>query len=243
MSTNRRWSTLGAVAAAVMLIAALSACGPGPDTDESSTPSGSAASPTPTVALDPEVLLDLAVDNLLDAPSKRLIGTAEVASATQEIEVAYIGDGAIGHKVERAAGVESATDFIRVDGSLYIRAGAAYWQWYVGLQDLNLVVDHWVRVPDDHPEHSKLLVLTDSATPWEPVGELVMHDTGGSTVVLEDSGGNRFTISTAGIPYLVRVEMTETSESGVATADIAFSDFGAVTDTITAPTGPIVDLQ
>ena len=98
----------------------------------------------------------------------------------------------------------------------------------------------------DHPDHSALLVVKDSdSIPWDAVGELTQEDAGAdaSTVVLVDSAGNRFTVSTDGMPYLVRVEMTQTTESGAATAEITFSDFGAVTETITAPTGDIVDLR
>ncbi len=238
--------TARGVATAVVLIAALTACAPGAQTP--STTSDPSASPTPTVAMDPEDLLQLAVDNVLDAPSKRLIGTAGIASvSTQNLEIVYVGDDAKGTKVERATGVDvvSETQFVKVDESLYIFADEPYWQWYVGLQDLFLVVRHWVRVAADHPEHSKLLVLKDDGTPWEPVGELTQEETGtdASTVVLVDSAGNRFTVSTDGTLYLVRVEMTQTTGAGDATADIRFSDFGAVTETITAPTGDIVDLR
>lgn len=229
-----------------LLIAILTACGPTSGSTSTSSGTGETATPSPSPVVEPEVLLQLAVSNMLEAPSKRLTGTATVSGSTQEIEIAYVGDEAKGHKVERFGELESVTDFVKVDGSLYILAGEPYWQWHVGIQDLYLVVDHWVRVAGDDPNHSPLLVFTDSQTsPWQPVGELTQDGAASdaSSVVLVDSVGNRFTVSTDGTPYLVRVEMTQDSDLGPATADIALSDFGEVTETFTAPTGPIVDLQ
>lgn len=232
---------------AAALITALAACAPtGGTTTTGSGSSDGSATPSPTIALEPEVLFALAVENMLDAPSKRLVATASVAGSAQEAEIIYIDDTAQGHKVERYDGFESVTDFVKVDGSLYIYSGEPYWQWYVPLEDRILVVDKWVRVPADHRDHSALLVLTDdSTTPWQPVGELTVDESAGdaSTVVLVDSEGSRFTISTGGTPYLVRVETSQESELGPATADIRLSDFGTVTDAITAPPGPYVELQ
>jgi hypothetical protein len=235
-------STVG-VAAAVMLLTALTACGQGPE--QPPVPSESAVSPTPTVAADPQELLELATRNMLEADSKRLTAVATVSGSTQDAEVVYAGDAAKGHKVERMGGFESVTDFVKIDGSLYILAGEAYWQWHVGLEDMYLVVNHWVRVPADHPEHSALLVLTDQSSPWKPVGELTRDDAAGGadSIVLVDSAGNRFTVSTGDTPFLLRVEITEDTELGPATVDITLSDFGEVTETFTAPTGDIVDLQ
>ncbi len=227
---------------ALLLTATLSGCGQG--TEAPPEPSTSAVSPTPTTALAPAELLELATANMLGADSKRLTGTATVSGSTQEIEVAYAGTDAQGHKVERLSGFESITDWVKVGEDLYILAGEAYWQWHVGLQDLYLVVNHWVRVPADHPEHSALLVFTESGgSPWKPVGELIAENADADPVVLVDTAGNRFTVTTGDAPYLVRVEMTEESELGPATLDIALSDFGEVTDTFTAPTGEIVELQ
>jgi hypothetical protein len=230
---------------AVLLLAALSACGPGAGQLPSpADPTDSAASPTPADALDPERLLEVATANMLDADSKRLTGTATVSGSTQEIAVVYAGDDAQGHKVERLSGFESVTDWVKIGDDLYIFAGEAYWQWHVGLQDLYLVVNHWVRVPADHPEHSPLLIFTGSGdSPWKPVGELTVQDADADPAVLVDTAGNRFTVSTGDTPYLVRVEMTQDSELGPATLDMILSDFGEVTDTFTAPTGEIVDLQ
>jgi hypothetical protein len=246
MSTNPRRAAVGGVTAAALLIAALTGCGQGPEPP--STSSDPSASPTPTAAADPEELLQEAVDNMLDAPSKRLTGTAGIASvSTQDLEIIYVGDDARGTKVERATDVDvvSEVQFVKVDGSLYIFGDEPYWQWYVGLQDLYLVVRHWVRVPADHPEHSKLLVLKDDGMPWEPVGELTQEegDAGAAEIVLVDSAGNRFTVGTDGTPCLVRVELTQTNEAGVATADMRFTDFGMITETITAPTDDFIEFQ
>jgi hypothetical protein len=227
--------------AGALVIVALAACGQTPTADSSS--SGPEPTPISTPVLEPDVLLRLAVGNMVDAPSKRLSGTATAAGSTQEFEIVYVGDEARGHKVERLGEFESVTDFVKTGGSLYILAGEAYWQWYVNLEDRFLVVDHWVRVDADHPEHSKLLVLTDSTTPWEPVGELTQEDGADpSVVVLVDTAGNRFTVSIDGTPYLVRVQLTDQTEAGPATADITLSDFGEVSETFDVPPGEIVEL-
>ena len=107
------------------------------------------------------------------------------------------------------------------------------------------MVGHWVRVAADNPNHAPLLILSDSAVPWEPVGELTVDESNSDndTVVLVDSAGNRFTVSEGDKPYLFRVELPQDTEVGPGSVDIAFSDFGTVTETITAPTGEIVDLQ
>ena len=227
--------------AAVALIVALTACSPGGGTPE--TPTTPAGSPSPSVVADPDELLQLAVRNMLDASSKRLIGTAAISVSTQEFEIVFVDDAAKGSKVERATDVDvvSTVEFVKVDGSLYILAGEPYWQWYVNLEDRFLVVDHWVKVPADHPDHSALLILNDQL--WTPVGELTQEDGDDGALVLVDEAGNRFTISTGETPYLTRVQASQDTEIGVGTTDIAFSDFDAITEVITAPPGDVVELQ
>ncbi len=231
----------------MILIAALTACGQNTDPPSTSGSATAAPTPTATVAADPKELLELAIDNTLDAPSKRLTGTADVTVSSKQFEVVFVGDEAKGNSLERdaASGLESSVEFVKVDGSLYILAGEPYWQWYVSLEDRVLVVGHWVRVAADNPNHSPLLILSDSAVPWEPVGELTVDESNSDndTVGLVDSAGNRFTVSEGDTPYLLRVELTQDTEVGPGSVDIAFSDFGTVAETITAPTGEIVDLQ
>jgi hypothetical protein len=226
---------------AVVLIAALTACSPGGT--GTPAPTTEAASPSPTAAIDPDELLQLAVRNMQDAESKRLSGTAAISVSTQEFEVVYVGDTAKGTKVERATDVDvvSTVEFVKVDGSLYILAGEPYWQWYVNLEDRYIVVDHWVKVPADHPDHSALLILNDSL--WTPVGTLTQEEGDDGEVVLVDEAGNRFTITAGDTPYLTRVQASQETEIGVGTTDIRITDFNEVTDVITAPPGDVVELQ
>jgi hypothetical protein len=72
---------------------------------------------------------------------------------------------------------------------------------------------------------------------WEPMGELAREGD-----VLTDSAGNRFTVTTEGKPYLARVEAMQQTEDGEATTDIAFSDFDAISETITPPSGNVLEL-
>ena len=108
MNTNRS----RAVVAAVILIAALSGCGQSPEPP--STSATVTPTPTATVAADPEALLELAIDNTLDAPSKRLTGTVDVTVSSKQFEVVFVGDDAKGSSLERdaASGLESSVEFV-----------------------------------------------------------------------------------------------------------------------------------
>jgi hypothetical protein len=232
-----------AVTAAALLAIALTACGPGGGTPEPPEPSTTAAG-SATEDLSPADLLKLAVRNTLDAESKRLTGTAEVSVVTQEFEVVFVGPDAKGHRVTRSSGIESPVEFARVGDRLYILATEHYWQAYVNLEQLVLVTNVWTSVPADHPDHSTLLVLTgtDDAL-WQPTGELRSEAGSNGSTVLTDEAGTRFTIGSGDTPYLTRVQAVQDSEAGPVTIDIEFSDFGAITETITAPPGPVVELS
>ena len=230
------------VVAAVLLAVALAACAPGntPPVPSASSTSGGSASQE----LAPADLLKLAVRNTLDATSKRLTGTAEVSIATKEFEVVFVGPDAKGHQVTRAGGIESPVEFVKSGDRLYILATEHYWQAYVVLEELVSVTNVWTSVPADHPEHSALLVLTgtDDAL-WQPTGELTREAGSNGTTVLTDEAGTRFTIGSGDTPYLLRVQATQESEAGPATIDVEFSEFGEITDTITPPPGPVVELS
>lgn len=232
----------GIAVAAVLLAVALTACGAGtgtPGPSGSSTAAGSA-----TEQLAPADLLKLAVRNTLDAESKRLTGTAEVSIATKEFEVVFVGQDAKGHQTTRAGGVESPVEFVKSGDRLYILATEHYWQAYVILEELVSVTNVWTSVPADHPEHSALLVLTgtDDAL-WQPTGELTREAGSNGTTVLTDEAGTRFTIGSGDTPYLIRVQATQETDAGPATIDVEFSEFGEITDTITPPPGPVVELS
>ena len=229
-------------AAAVLLAIALGGCAPGGGTtDPSTSPTAGSGSVAQDIA--PADLLKLAVRNTLDADSKRLTGTAQVSIVSKEFEVVFVGSDAKGHQVTRSSGIESPVDFVRVGERLYILADEHYWQAYVNLEELVSVTNVWASVPADHPDHSALLVLTgtDDAL-WQPTGQLTAEAGGEGTTVLTDEAGTRFTVGSGDTPYLLRVEATQDSEAGPATIDVSFSDFDAITDVISAPPGPIVEL-
>lgn len=247
MESRSRTAVVARVVTVLVLTAALAACGP--QTGPPSPPSGSVSSdPAPTtVAVAPEELLQQAMRNMLDAPSKRMVGIAAVSISTQEFEVVFVGEDAKGTRTERALGVESVVEFVRAGDSLYIRASEHYWQSYLNLEQLAGVRGEWVRVPADHPEHGSLLVIQEDTGPIEPEGTVTQSGTdavdGTPAFVLEDSAGNRFFVSADGTPYLLRIEATQDTEFGEATIEMTFSEVGTVTETITAPSGEIIDLR
>jgi predicted small lipoprotein YifL len=239
-----------ASALATMVLATMvTLAGCGRETGPPPPTSGSAptATATPVAVVSPEALLKQASRNSIDAPSKRLVGKASVSVATQEFDVVFVGRDAKGRQVGRALGQESVVEFVRVGDSLYIRASEAYWQAYVGLENLATVSGTWVRVPANHPNHTSLLVIDESNGIVQPVGAVTQVGTdtigGRSTVVLTDGSGGRFFVSTEATPYLLRVEGTKRTEAGSARVEATFSDFGSVTATITAPSGKVVDLR
>ena len=60
-------------------------------------------------------------------------------------------------------------------------------------------------------------------------------------VVLKDNKGSTFSVAAEGKPYLVRFATTQASAIGIAKVMVTFSEFGAVSQTITAPPGEIFD--
>lgn len=252
MGTHRR-TAIGVAGPALILATVLAACGPQdnppgpPSASASTTFTTSTTDATPAVSLAPEELLRQATRNMLDAPSKRLTGTASIQIASQEFDVVYVGDDALGTHTSRALGMESVVEFIRIGENLYIRAGEGYWQFSVQLEQLHLVVDTWVLVSADNPRHSALLVLFEDDSLWESVGDVTQVDTdtidGTPVVVLEDSAGSRFTVNSEGTPYLLRAEGKQSTDAGEASVEITFSEFGTVAETIEAPSGEIVDIR
>jgi hypothetical protein len=218
--------------AGIALALLLAGCGPGTTSEE---PIGGETS---TAELPPDQLYREATRNTLEATSFRIVGTASISIARQRFEVVFAGDDARGTQVATAPGIETTVEFVRAGDRLYILADEHYWQAYVNLEQLHLVINRWVSVPADHPDHSALLVIHDTdESQWEPMRELAREGD-----VLTDSAGNRFTVTTEGKPYLVRVEAMQQTEDGEATTDIAFSDFDAISETITPPSGNVLEL-
>lgn len=244
---RRRRTAVVRMVITVSLTAALAACGPQGPADQPAPPAESAVSPTPTATVAPEELLQQAVRNTLDAPSKRLVGSAAVPVGSQAFDIVYVDGNAMGTQTARAMGLESVVEFVRVGDSLYILATEAYWQNYVNLERLALVSRKWVLVAADHPNHEPLLVPVDATEFAQAVDGLTDAGTdrveGTAAVVLADADGNRFFVSAEGTPYLLRVEATQETEVGEATVELTYSQFGAVTETITVPEGEIVDLR
>jgi hypothetical protein len=235
------------VVTALALTAALAACGSPADGPASPSPPESSASAPTTVAAEPAELLQQAMRNMREAPSKRLAGTAAVPMTSQEFEVVFVGEDARGTQTARALGLESVVEFVRVGDSIYILASEHYWQSYVNLEHLAQVSGKWVRVAADNPNHAGLLVIEENADFPEPEPPVTRAGTdsvdGSPAVVLEDGAGNRFFVSAEGTPYVLRIEATTDTEVGRATIEITFSDFGTVTETISAPADEIVDLR
>jgi hypothetical protein len=247
MDTPRRRTVTARVVTAVALTAALAACAPPSTPGSPSAPASATPPPAPTVTLAPVQLLEQGTRNMLDAPSKRLVGKVALAIATQELEVFYVGKDAKGTRTERAMGMESVVRFVKVGDSLYILASEHYWQGHVGLESLARLSNTWVRVAANNPNHGGLVALEENPTLMKPAGAVTQVGTdtigGMPAVVLADTAGNRYAVATGATPYLLRVNATQNTEVGQATAEFTFSEFGAVTETISAPTGKIVDLR
>ena len=244
MGTRRRTAAGVRNVTALLLAAVLAACGP--QGDPPAPPSAPATSASPATILAPGELLRQAVRTMLDAPSKRLTGTASVSVTSHEFDVVYVGGDAAGTHTNRAMGLESIVEFVRIGESLYLRADEHYWQAFVNLEQLHLVVDKWVLVSAGNPNHASLLVLESDRTRWEPVTVTpIGPDTidGVRVLVLRDDAGQRFSVAAEGAPYLLRFEGTQSTEAGEASVEIAFSEFGTVQETITAPSGEVVDLR
>ncbi len=231
---------------AISAALALGACsqpGSTPEQQGSATASPSASA---VVDLPPDELLERATANTLDAPSMRVAGEASVPFlASAEFDIIFVGEDAKGTHRQSAPGISTTTEFVRVGDSLYILADEHYWQSYVNLEFLSQVSNTWVRVPADHPGHSTLLVIDEDS--MAPIGPVVQADEdtidGVPVIVLEDPDENTFFISAEGEPYLLRFKGTVTQEGITARLVVDFSEFGTITETITAPDGEIIDLS
>jgi hypothetical protein len=225
-----------------MAAASLAGCGaqsppPVPEGSQTAT-----ASPTPTVL--PDVLVEQASKMTLDAPSKRIVGSAAVGGHGVEFDVTFVGNDAKGTKLSTAPGISMTIEFARVGEDLFIKANEHYWQSYYNLEVLQYLVNKWVRVDADDPSYADLVVLqaSDQMTPVGPVTRTGSDTIDGTpVVVLKDDKGSTFFVAAEGKPYLVRFATTQASAIGIATVMVTFSEFGAVSQTITAPAGEIFD--
>jgi hypothetical protein len=237
-----RARTATALAVTIALATPLTACKPNstasvPDGSQTTTPS-----PTPTVL--PDAQLRQATRMTLDAPSKRITGSAAAGSHNVTFDVTFIGEDAKGTKISSAPGISTTVEFVRVGEYLFINADEHYWQSYYNLEVLQYLIDKWVRIDADDPKHTDLLVLQVNEQ-VEPAGTVAQ--TGAGTidgrpvVVLKDTDGHTFYVAAEGEPYLLRFEGTQASPVGVATVVVTFSEFGTASGTIAAPTGEIFD--
>ena len=238
----RARTVVTALAVAASLAIPLTACGPNspsPDPDGSPT---TTPSPTPTIL--PDVLVERALKITLDAPSKRIIGSAAAGGHGVEFDVTFAGQNAKGTKISTAPGISTTIEFIRVGEDLFINADEHYWQSHYNLEVLKYLVHKWVRVDADDPNYTDLLVI-QANDEVQPVGGITQTGTdtvnGQPVVVLKDSEGHTFYVATEGEPYLLKFEGSQASPVGLATVTITFSEFGTASGTIAAPTGPIFD--
>ena len=107
---RRRRTAVARMVVTVSLTAALAACGPQGPADQPAPPSESAVSTTPIATVAPEDLLEQAVRNTIDAPSKRLVGLATVSAGSQEFDITYLDGNARGTQTSRAMGLESVVE-------------------------------------------------------------------------------------------------------------------------------------
>jgi hypothetical protein len=242
--SKRSRAALGVLALSASL--ALSACSPSsPPTDQGPSATASPSASASAVDLPPGDLLDQAIINTRDAPSKRVSGDASVPFlASAQFDIIFVGEDAKGTQIQSAPGISTTTEFVQVGDSLYILADEHYWQSYVNLEFLSQVSNKWVRVPADHPNHSALLVIEDGA--MQGVGAVVEAGTdtidGVPVIVLEDADENAFSVATEGEPYLLRFAGSKTQEGITVRLVVNFSEFGTITESITVPPGEIINL-
>lgn len=240
---GRTAATALAVAMALTLPATpLMACGPEnpPPAPGQSQTTTATSTPTPL----PDVLLDRSIRITLDAPSKRVAGSAAIGQFREEFDVTFAGNDAKGTKTSSAPGISTTTMFVRVGEDLFINADEHYWQAYFNLEVLQYLVHKWVRVAADNPNHADLVVLQSDES-VKPVGTVTQTGTdtidGTPVLVLEDDDGSRFFVAAEGEAYLLRFEGSQATEIGTATVVVTFSEFGTVSETIAPPTGEVFD--
>ncbi|MFT4189788.1 MAG: hypothetical protein QM621_14580 [Aeromicrobium sp.] len=129
--------------------------------------------------LDPEEILDLATEYILDADQVTLSGEMVEDDEEMEVTMSYDGDNSHGLIVTPAGEFE----VLQVDGSSYFRADDAFWSNEAGAE-AQLFVDalggRWLDVTDD-PDMGDLTQMTDRQSFVDEVfdaeGEVTVGDT------------------------------------------------------------------
>jgi hypothetical protein len=232
-----------ALAVATVLTMLPGGCGTGssPPNPGGSPTTTTTTSPSPTPL--PAVQLNQSIKLTLDAPSKRITGSAVIGQYREEFDVTFVGTDAKGTRISSAPGISTTTRFVRVGPNMYINADEHYWQTYYNLEVLKYLVRTWVRV-DAASGHSELAVLQVSES-VAPVGAVTQSGTdtidGTPVLVLKDGNGNTFFVAAAGEHQLIRFQGSKATEVGTAVVVVTFSMIGTVSETITPPTGKIFD--
>ncbi len=230
----------------VVLAALLTGCSGGTATPASTTAAPASAGASATVAgngiesLSAPEILARSQAALAAAPSFHLKLTATVAGFVVVSEMDAVGRNLKGTQTGQAQPVE----FIRIGDDLYVKAGDGFWSTIVSLSQIAHLSSKWVKVPASSPTFSALIpdpkTMLSNATGVTKSGSSTLD---GKPVVGLTSQGSTVYVATDGEPYPVKVEGTQNTEFGPGTLVAEFSRYGAVTTTITAPTGEIVDIS
>ena len=178
---------------------------------------------------------------VLNATSYRVTGTVAAMGITATSDTVYVGANAKG--TQNALG--QTNEYIKIGDVLYVNAGEAYWESRVRLDQLAQVVHRWVKVSATSPSHvTDVLRVEDMVTTGSGAVTVGPNTINGKPVITVKSADGKSSahVAAQGEPYLLRAEGTTTTDAGPLTATFDFSDFGAVTATIEAPTGDILDL-
>jgi hypothetical protein len=209
-----------------------------------SSPSGAPSagvSATPSAKVETaEELLARCEAALKAAPSFRMKSTATVGDIVQVTEAIHVGDNVKGTQVVQGL----KTQFIRVGKDLYINGSEAYWSNKVNLEGLSKVIYKWVKVDASDPSHAPLAQPFDESATF--TGTLSRDGTstiGGKPVfVIKSSADAVLYVAAGGEPYPLKIEATQSVAAATAHVVVEFSDFGTITTTIAAPSGPILTM-
>ncbi len=231
---------------AVILAALLTGCSGATATPGSTTAGPASAGASATAAgngieaLSAPEILARSQAALAAAPSFHLELTATVAGFVVVSEMDAVGRNLKGTQTGQAQPVE----FIRIGDDHYVKAGDGYWSTIVSLQQIAHLSGKWVKVPPNSPTFSGLFpdpkTMLSDATGVTKSGSSTVD---GKPVVGLTSQGSTVYVATEGEPYPVKIDGTQNTDFGPGTLVAEFSRYGAVTTTISAPTGEIVDIS
>lgn len=239
-------SCLAVIAAAVvtMTLGGCSGSTPAPGTSAGSTASVTTTTSAAAVGLETlsgDEILAKAKAALLNAKSYRVTSTVTFLGITAVNDVIYVGNNAKGTQV--AFG--QTNEYIKIGDVLYVKATEAYWESRVRLEQLAQVTRRWVKVSATSPSHvSDIPRVEDMVTTGSGTVTAGPNTINGKPVVTVKSADGKSSahVAAQGEPYLLRAEGVTSTDGGPLTAVFDFSEFGAITATIEAPTGEILDL-